>query len=303
MKTTRVIGRRQFLKGSLAAATGLAACKPLLARAAPVNLSTPNMEKLGWRLSVQLYTYRRYPLFEALDKVAALGIRRIEPLTALKVDAKRPDLLANEDLPPDVRNQLKTMLADRGMFLSSIFANFTGKPGQAKRLFDFCKEMGTEVIVAEPPADTLDLIEKLCDEYRINVAFHNHARGQSPYWKPEMVLAACQNRSPRMGGCSDAGQWARSGLDPVESLRTMQGRIRSFHLKDILKKNVPECRNTVFGEGEGVFADVLKELKRQGYRGITAIDFEHDTPALQEDMVRNVAFVEDQAKRLVTETA
>lgn len=59
----------------------------------------------------------------------------------------------------------------------------------------------------------------------------------------------------------------------------MQGRINSFHLKDILKKNVPECRNTVFGEGEGDFAKVLKELKRLGYRGITAIDFEHDTPA------------------------
>jgi len=72
------------------------------------------------------------------------------------------------------------MLADRGMFLSSVFAAFTGKPAQARRLFDFCKEMDTGTIVAEPPADALDLIEKLCDEYRINVAFHNHARGQSP---------------------------------------------------------------------------------------------------------------------------
>jgi len=138
------------------------------------------MEGLGWRLSVQLYTYRRYPLFEALDKVAELGIRHIEPLTALRVDAKRPDLRANEDLPSDVRKELKTMLADRGMFLSSVFAAFTGKPAQARRLFDFCKEMDTGTIVAEPPADALDLIEKLCDEYRINVAFHNHARGQSP---------------------------------------------------------------------------------------------------------------------------
>ena len=36
--------------------------------------------------------------------------------------------------------------------------------------------------------------------------------------------------------------------------------------------------------------------------GLTTIDFEHDTPALQEDMARNVAFVEDQAKRLLAET-
>jgi sugar phosphate isomerase/epimerase len=296
------MGRRQFLRSSAALATGFAVSRALPARAAQVKLSTPCMEKLGWQLSVQLYTYRRYPLFEALDKVADLGIRHIEPLTALKVDAKRPELRANEDLPPDVRKELKTMLADRDMFLSSIFANITGKPDQAKRLFDFCKEMGTGTIVAEPPADALDLIEKLCDEYRINVAFHNHARGQSPYWKPDQVLAACRNRSPRMGGCCDMGQWARSGLDPAESLRKMKGRIISIHLKDIAKKNEPSSRNTVFGEGEGDFANSLKELKRLGYRGLTTIDFEHDTPALQEDMARNVAFVEYLAKKLLAET-
>ena len=302
MKTNKTMGRRQFLRSSAAVATGFAVWRDLPARAAQVELSTPYMEKLGWHLSVQLYTYRRYPLFEALDKVAELGIRYIEPLTALKVDAKRPELRANEDLPSDVRKELKTMLTDRGMFLSSIFANFTGESAQAKRLFDFCKEMGTGTIVAEPPADALDLIEKLCDEYRINVAFHNHARGQSPYWKPEQVLAACNNRNSRMGGCCDMGQWARSGLDPVESLRKMKGRIISIHLKDIAKRDEPSSRNTVFGEGEGDFANSLKELKRLGYRGLTTVDFEHDTPALQEDMARNVAFVEDQAKRLLTET-
>jgi len=298
MQTNQKIGRRQFLKNSLVLTAGLGLGKALPARAAQVKLSTPNMEKLGWQLSVQMYTYRRFPLFEALDKVAELGIRHIEPLTALKVDAKRPSLRANEDLPADARKELKAMLADRGMFLSSIFASFNGKPDQAKRLFDFCKEMGTGTIVAEPAAEALDMIEKLCDEYRINLALHNHARGQSPYWQPEQVLAACQNRGPRIGGCSDAGQWARSGLDPIESLRKMKGRILSFHLKDILKRNEPNCRNTVFGEGEGDFANVMKELKRLGYRGLTTIDFEHDTPALQEDMVRNVAFVEDQAKKL-----
>jgi sugar phosphate isomerase/epimerase len=82
----------------------------------------------------------------------------------------------------------------------------------------------------------------------------------------------------------------------------MKGRMISFHLKDIAKRNEPSSRNTVFGEGEGDFANVLKELKRLGYRGLTTIDFEHDTPALQEDMARNVAFVEDQAKRLLAET-
>lgn len=299
MRASRVIGRREFLRRSAAVAAGLGLSRVLPGSAAAVRLSTPNLEKLGWHLSVQLYTYRRFPLFEALVKVAALGIRHIEPLTALLVDSKRPSVRANEEMPADVRKELKAKLADRGMSLSTLFASFNGKHDQARRLFDFCQEMGTGTIVAEPPADALDLIEKLCVEYRINVAFHNHARGQSSYWMPEQVLAACRNRTERMGACADAGQWARSGLDPVESLRKLKGRILSFHLKDIAKKNDPDSRNTVFGEGEGDFARALKELKALGYRGITAIDFEHDTPALQEDMARNVAFVEEQARQLV----
>lgn len=300
MKANQRIGRRQFLGSSAAFMAGVGLHKVLPATAAQVQPSTPTLEKLGWQLSVQLYTYRRFPLFEALDKVAALGIRHIEPLTALSVDAKRPDVRANEEMPAEVRKELRTRLADRGMFLSSIFGSFNGKPDQARRLFELCREMGTGTIVAEPPAEALDLIEKLCDEYRINVAFHNHARGQSPYWQPEQVLAACQNRTVRMGACADAGQWARSGLDPIESLRKLKGRILSFHLKDIAKRNDPTSRNTVFGEGEGDFAKVLEELKRLGYRGLTTIDFEHDTPALQEDMARNVRYLEQQAQKLLT---
>ena len=64
-----------------------------------------------------------------------------------------------------------------------------------------------------------------------------------------------------MGACADAGQWARSGLDPVESLRKVKARLVSFHLKDIVRKSDPDSRNTVFGEGEGDVASVLKELK------------------------------------------
>ena len=30
-----------------------------------------------------------------------------------------------------------------------------------------------------------------------------------------------------------------------------------------------------------------------------AIDFEHDTPALQEDMAKNIAFIEEEARRLL----
>jgi L-ribulose-5-phosphate 3-epimerase len=133
----------------------------------------------------------------------------------------------------------------------------------------------------------------------MRLALHNHQKGQSDYWSPEIVLEVCANRSQRLGACADVGQWARSNLDPVECLRKLDGRIISFHLKDVLKKGDLHSRNTVMGEGQADCANTLEELKRQGYNGVITIDFEHDTPALQEDMAKNIAFIEEQARRLL----
>ena len=297
--TAPAMKRREFLSRGAALAVSLGLGSSLSAFAAAVKLSTPAAEKLGWRVSVQHYTYRRYGLFDALDKAAALGLRHIEVRSSVKLDSKRPGLLANEDMPADTRQELKAMLAARGMSIPSVFADFNGSSDQARRVFEFCKDLGAGIVVAEPPAGAFDLIERLCEEYRMPLAIHNHQKGQSPYWSPEMVLAACRNRSPRLGACCDGGQWARSGLDPVECLRQLQGRILSFHLKDVAKKGDPQSRNTVMGEGEADCAKTLKELRRLGYQGLITIDFEHDTPALQEDMARNVALIEAQARQLL----
>ena len=298
-RTAPGMRRRQFLwrGGALAVSVGLG--PSLSTFASEVKLSTPTAEKLGWRASVQHYTYRRYGLFDALDKAAALGLRYIEVRSNVKLDSKRPGVLANEDMPADTCKELKAMLAARGMSIPSVFADFTGSSDQAKRVFEFWKELGAGILVAEPPAEAFDMIERLCEEYRMPLAIHNHQKGQSPYWSPELVLAVCRNRSSRIGACCDGGQWARSGLDPVACLRQLQGRILSFHLKDVAKKGDPQSRNTVIGEGEADCARTLKELRRLGYQGLITIDFEHDTPALQEDMARNVAFIEEQARQLL----
>jgi sugar phosphate isomerase/epimerase len=185
--------------------------------------------------------------------------------------------------------------------IPSVFAEFDGKPDQAKRVFECWKEFGTETIVAEPAAESFDLREKLCEDYQMRLAVHNHQKGQSQYWSPELVLAVCGKRSRRLGACCDGGQWARSGLDPVECLRQLQGRIVTFHLKDVAKRGEPQSRNTVIGAGEAECVKQLKELKRLDYRGLITIDFEHDTPALQEDMARNVAFIEEHARQLLAQ--
>jgi sugar phosphate isomerase/epimerase len=291
--------RRDLLRDGAGLAAGAAAAgllRPLPASAEPVKISSPVAEKLGWRMAVQLYTYRRFSLYEALDKIAALGVRHIEPCFFLSLDKK---LKTNETLPADARKELKAKLDERGMALSSFYADLGADAGKAKKIFEFCKEMGTGTIVAEPPPEAFDAIDKLCEEYQINVAIHNHPESpKQKYWNPDHILAVCKGRGKRVGGCCDTGHWVRSGLDAVECLKKMEGRILAFHLKDVAEKGKRNARDTVLGEGQANYAEVLKELKRQGYKGLTTIEYENDTPSLQDDVAKCVAFVEAQAKVL-----
>ncbi len=295
------IGRRDAIRTGMAAAGAAAvgAIRGLPLFAEPVTISTPAAETLGWRMAVQLYTYRRFPLYEALDKIAALGVRHLELCFFLKLDKDRPSLTTSDNLPPEVRKELKAKLDDRGMALSAFYAELGANADKAKKIFDFCKEMGAGVIVAEPPPEAFDMIETLCDEYKVNLAIHNHPESpKQRYWSPETVLEVCTGRGKRIGACCDTGHWVRSGLDPVECLRKMEGRINAFHLKDAAEKGNRKSEDAPLGEGAGNYKAVLAELKRQGYRGLTTIEYEKDGDQLQDDMVKCVRFVEEQAKVL-----
>ncbi len=298
-EAARRIGRRNFLVqgGALALGLGLG---PRFASLAATSDAKPSASSvLGWNVSVQHYTYRRFSLFEAMDLSAAVGLRYFEVRSNLKLGPKWPGASANESMPVDARQAFKARLADVGLSVPSVFADFTGKPDQAKRLFEFWKEFGTAVIVAEPDVRLLDTLEPLCETYGMSVALHNHQKGKSFYWSPKVVLDACAGRGARIGACADVGQWARSDLDPVDCLRKLGSRVLNVHQKDVHKKGDLNAGNTVLGEGQAECANTLKELRRLGYKGVVAIDFEHDTPKLQEDMAKNIAFIEEQARQLV----
>jgi sugar phosphate isomerase/epimerase len=67
----------------------------------------------------------------------------------------------------------------------------------------------------------------------------------------------------------------RSGLDPVEQLRKLQGHIISLHFKD-LNKLGEGAHDVPWGTGKGNVKAMLEELHRQGFQGVFAIEYEHN---------------------------
>jgi sugar phosphate isomerase/epimerase len=117
---------------------------------------------------------------------------------------------------------------------------------------------------------------------------HNHPK-PSYYWNPDTVLAALQGQSNRIGACADIGHWVRSGLDPVESVRKLEGHIVQLHFKDLNEKS-PKAHDVHWGTGVSRVNDLLMELKRQGFKGLFSVEYEHNWHNNVPDVTASVGY-------------
>ena len=251
-------------------------------------------EAPAWRLGSQAWTFNRLTFLEAVDRVAALGMKYIEMYPGQQVGPDLPDK-TGPGMGPQATAAVRARLKERGVTLVSY--GVTGLPGEeaaCRAIFDWAKGMGIETIVAEPAQGDLPMIDKLCTEYGINVALHNHPR-PSRYWNPDTVLEATKGLSKRIGSCADTGHWARSGLDPVECLKKLQGRIITVHFKDLNVKSA-QGHDVPWGTGGCDAAGMLAELKRQGFRGVFSMEYEARWEMA--DLAACVKFFREEAARL-----
>jgi sugar phosphate isomerase/epimerase len=272
--------RRSFLKAtaSLGAGLGLAGLGTPGLLAAEVGSRTPHAEKLGWRLACCAYTFNQFPFAEAVEKTAALGVKCIEGFAWQPLSKAKP-VKTNEEMSAAERDEMKKILADHGVKLVSCYlSELPNKEDVCRKKFAWGKDMGVEYFVAEPPKDAFDLLAVLCDEYDIKLAIHNHPRPHSIYWNPQTVVEVCQGRTPRIGACCDTGHWVRSGLDPVECLKRVEGRLIGFHMKDLAEFGKPESYDVPWGTGKGKIAEILKEVRRQGAKPVFGIEYERSLP-------------------------
>jgi len=262
---------------------------------APRKLNHKAMDKLGWKLSCQAYTFRDRTAFEAIDTVRSLGVRYIEFYPGQKFSKERPDAKLDHNMSPELLAELQQKLRDSGVTAMNYgVVGFGSDETGARKVFDWAKKMGIQTIVSEPPQDTLPLLDRLAQEYGINVAFHNHPK-PSRYWNPETVLEALQGRSQRLGSCSDTGHWYRSGLAPVECLKKLEGHIISMHFKDLndQKQDVP------WGTGNCDARAMLEELKRQKVRPVISVEYETGSGReLDENVAKCVDWFSAQATQL-----
>lgn len=251
-----------------------------------------------WRLAVQAWTFNRFSFFEAVDKTASIGVRFIEAFPGQRLSAEKPDARFHHTMPEEDRIAAMDKLKAAGVTLVNYgVVGLPNDEAKCREVFDFAKAMGIETIVSEPPEDAFDVIDKLCREYEINVAVHNHPT-PSHYWNPDTVLKVAKDRSQWIGACADTGHWSRSGVNPVEAVKKLEGRIASFHLKDLNEFGVKKAHDVPWGTGKSDVQAVLDEMNRQGFEGVFSIEYEHNWENSLPELKKCVEFFNGALKKI-----
>jgi sugar phosphate isomerase/epimerase len=276
----------RFNSSAWAATALLAAALPCLAADAPTSKRDDSAsEKLGMKLSLQCWTFNRLSFFETVDRAAALGVKYLEmyPGQKLKPGSK---VEIHHDMSDETIAEIQKKLADAGG-LKVIAYGVDGVPTDeagARKDFEWAKKMGITVLVTETTPN--DVHDKLCKEYGIRFALHNHPQS----WPPDKVLAACKGHTKLIGACCDVGHWMRAKYVPVEQLKRLEGRIEHLHFKD-LNEFGPDAHDVAWGTGKGDLKAQLAELKRQNYKGFLSIEYEYgDLKHLETNLPKCVEF-------------
>ena len=256
--------------------------KKVMLAAGIVLMSGACLAAEQWKppLALQLYSFRDRSFTDAVKTGKKLGFKYVEAYPGQNLGGGLEGTTAFP-MSAENRAKVKAFLAEEGMKLVSY--GVTGANGEKswRQLFDFAKDMGIEIIQIEAGKDakTLDLVNKLAQEYGIKVAMHNHTQ---PGGFPDAVAKQLKGH-PFIGSGADIGHWAAAGVVPLDGVKKLAGRFFTMHMVDMSKVGrggeiVP------FGQGANQLGKVLDELKRQGFDGTITCEYERSSPTLEKEV-------------------
>lgn len=247
-----------------------------------------------WKTGVALYSFNRFSFVDALEKADSAGAKYVEGFSFHKLGKEFNDSSMSAISDADI-NKMKKMLANKDIKMQSMYVGGAKNAEGWKYYFEMAKKLDMHYLVCEPEKEQWDMLDSLAGLYNIKIAIHEHAKGKSKYWHPDSVLAAIKGH-PNFGACADLGHWVRSGLDPVDCLKKLEGHVLGVHLKDLDESNNINANDVTVGKGVIDYPAVVSELKRQQFKGNVNVECEHQEENNLPDVIEAMRYFDSLAK-------
>lgn len=249
----------------------------------------------GWQLGAQAYTFRLFTLDEALRKIDSCGLKNVELYPGQTIgggiDGKVDFKMSSDD-----RAKLKALLKKYGVTVTAFGVTRGKDETEWRQLFEFARDLGVKVINTEPDPSHFSFLVPMAEKYKIKLGLHNHPK-PSRYWHPDTVQKYMGN-SKYVGACIDLGHYVRSGLDPVAAMKQLEGKIVSFHFKDVVPgPEQGKYHDVIWGNGQSKVDEVIAEMKRQKFKGPISVEYEHNWEHSAPEVAKSVAYFREAYER------
>ena len=232
-------------------------------------------------VGIGAYSYHNLTVDAMIAQLSSLKISEIEMSRGEFMLMNHP----NDDLFHVVRSKL-----DRaGIQCVSYYSATVTNDQDLENALRFAKILGARNISGDATGSILSRIDKRCSQERLTFGIHNHFfKGEKfAYESPEDVLQALAGLSNAIGATADIGHFASCGHDTLDAVRRLGQRLKLVHLKDV---EAPGGEvNVLLGKGIAKVPEVMRELHRQKFAGLIAIEYEKEGDVRQ-DMKADVEF-------------
>jgi sugar phosphate isomerase/epimerase len=157
----------------------------------------------------------------------------------------------------------------------------------------FARIFGASNVSGDATGVMLNRIDERFTREGLTFGIHNHwFATKFAYESTDDVLSALAGVSKTVGATLDVGQMAACGHDPVDAVRRLAGRLKVVHLKDVAAAGAEH--NVLLGTGVAKIPEVMRELKRIGFAGLVAIEYEKEGD-VDADMAQEIAYARARA--------
>jgi type 1 glutamine amidotransferase len=189
---------------------------------------------LGWQVGVSLGSFRQDTFFEAVRKAEALDLAAVEGDSTQRVSAQIPKPL-DYRLAPGERDAVRERMVALNLRMPLYRISALEDEPTARSVFEFAKGLGVETIAVERMPQSLGAIEKLADEFGINVALSGPQK---------TVLEALEGRRLRIGAYVDLATWMQEGITPAGGAVLLKNRLLALRLS--ARNDLPQVLTEIY---------------------------------------------------------
>jgi inosose dehydratase len=232
-------------------------------------------------VGIGTYSYHNLSIDDMIAQLKALNISEIE--------MSRGEFMLMNHPGDEMFHSVRAQLDRAGIRCVSYYSATIKDDQDLENALRFAKILGAQNITGDATGSILSRIDQGCSHAGLTFGIHNHYfKGEKfAYESPEDVLQALTGLSNTVGATADVGHFASCGHDTVDAIRKLGPRLKLVHLKDV-EASGGEV-NVLLGKGISKIPEVMRELHRQSFAHLVAIEYEKEGD-VNRDMKADVEF-------------